>query len=363
MQEQQPEKVTYPLPFFACSIPIAEPKSCWVDCRYDNTHYYMRTHVIVYSIDQPDRVTKKDRKESPLMHFIIYMVFPQLTVQCQRKKAAPCTMTGGSATCDDKFGYFMPPDSNSVYTYQWNTLKWEELPPSPYRNAGLVIIDGELTAVGGEDESCTTNKLFTLRQGQWVEHYPPMNTACSKATVVSTPDGSHVFVIGGSDKWTTNVELFHVKTRIWYELIYFPPPLTQPSSATICDNQLHVIGHDGDGYACSLQALPSSDEPMTSQSTPRITLTWKQLCYSHESTVATLCGELVIITGDELHQLVDGNWEKVGSLSSGNSRRGCLVVAPSPDKMLVVGGHGEDDTGGDIGVEECIVVPMPPYEV
>ena len=34
-----------------------------------------------------------------------------------------------------------------------------------------------------------TNKLFTLQQGQWVVHYPPMNTACSITTVISTSDG------------------------------------------------------------------------------------------------------------------------------------------------------------------------------
>ena len=87
-----------------------------------------------------------------------------------------------------------------------------------------------------------TNSVHCNRN-EWVEHYPPMNTACSKATVVSTSDGSHVFVIEGSDKWTTNVELFHVVTEIWYELVYLPPPLFQPSSATICGNQLHVVGH------------------------------------------------------------------------------------------------------------------------
>ena len=97
----------------------------------------------------------------------------------------------------------MPPDSNSVYTYEWNTLKWEELPPSPCCNAGLVVIDGELTAVGGYD--CDGfGKLFTLQQGQWFDHTsPPMNTASSKATVVSTSNDSYVFVVGGRDKWTT----------------------------------------------------------------------------------------------------------------------------------------------------------------
>ena len=74
------------------------------------------------------------------------MISPQLTVQCHKKKIAPRVMMRGSATTDNQFAYFIPVGSYSVYRYQW---KWKELPPSLYWNSGLVIIDGELTAVGG----------------------------------------------------------------------------------------------------------------------------------------------------------------------------------------------------------------------
>ena len=74
---------------------------------------------------------------------------------------------------------------------------WEELPPSSYWNSGLVIIDGELTAVRGFNGYRYTNKLFTLRQDRWVEHYPSMNTAHSMTAVVSTSGGNCTVVIGG----------------------------------------------------------------------------------------------------------------------------------------------------------------------
>ena len=138
-------------------------------------------------------------------------------MQCYKKKRAPSGMFRGSATTDDQFAYFTPDNSNSVYSYQWNTEKWKELPSSPYWNSGLVIIDGELTAVGGY----LTNKLFTLRQGQWVEHYPPMNTARCTTAVVSSSDGNYIVVIGGSvgnRDWTATVELFHLRSRRWYGL-------------------------------------------------------------------------------------------------------------------------------------------------
>ena len=287
------------------------------------------------------------------------MISPQLTVQFHRKKRAPYKMKRGSATTDDKFAYFTTGDSK-IYSYQWNAAKWEELPNPPYRSSGLVIINGELTAVGGSTLLCGINKLFTLRQGQWVEHYPPMNTECSSPAVVSTSDGNYIVVIGG-DHWTTTVDVFHVKTRVWHELVYLPPPLTRPS-ATVCDNQLYIIGEDGTVYSCSLQALLSSDQPLN-------IVKWTRLPQApvKYSTAATLCGQLVIIGGintvdvmqdippvNSIHQLVDGRWVKIGSMSDG--RRECWVVSPSPNRMMIVGGVGKNYGITFDSVEECVVV-------
>ena len=289
---------------------------------------------------------------------------PQLTVECHKKKTAPSGMRRGSATTDDQFAYFTPLDSNSVYIYHWNTENWENLPPSPYDNSGLVVIDGELTAVGGWDRCGHTNKIFTLRQDRWVEHYPPMNTARSSPAVVSTSDSNYIVVIGGSVGVNTltatyMVELFHVRSGIWYELPQ--TPVTRPSAA-ICSNQLHVIGRDGTGYSCSLQALLSSDQQITSQLISNI-LTWTPLPQQpvQWSTAATLCGLLVIVGGERnrslvnsIHQLMDGQWVEIGSMSSTSGRSHCLVVSPSPDKMLIVGGV-EGYKISDC-VEECVVL-------
>ena len=298
------------------------------------------------------------------MYITCHVISPQLTVQCHKKKTAPRAMERGSATTDDQFAYFTSYGSNSVYSYKLSTEKWEELPPSPYRDSGLVIIDGELTSVGGLDgyHGTYTNKIFTLRQGRWVEHYPPMNTERSETAVVSTSNGNYVVIGGyvGWGVWTATVELFHVRSRRWYELTNLPWPLIRPS-ATICDNQIHVIGHDGTGYSCSLQAVLSSDQPITSQLISNI-LTWTPLPQLPVkwSTAATLCGLLVTVGGmqdwsqvSSIHQLIDGQWVKIGSMSSGREK--CLVVTPSPDKMMIVGGVGEDS------VEECVVVYIVMY--
>ena len=272
-------------------------------------------------------------------------------------------MERGSATTDHQFAYFTPYGSDLVYSYEWNTEQWNKLPSCPYLNSALVIIDGTLSTVGGYG-SGYTNKLFTLRQRQWVEEYPPMKTARYSPAVVSTFGGDYIIVIGGCGDggWTDTVELFQVKTRRWYKLTNIPQLLTLPS-ATICGNQLHVIGYDDDGYSCSIKNLPSSNEPITSQSIPHL-ISWTSLprLPVTQSTAAALYGQLVIIGGmqggspvNSIHQLVDGKWVKIGSMSS--NRNNCLVVSPSPDRMMIVGGirAGLISPALD-SVEECIVV-------
>ena len=294
------------------------------------------------------------------------IISPQLSVQIYRKKSAPYKMDNysrGSSTTDHQYAYFTPWGSSAaVYKYEWITAKWEQLPSSPHHDSGLVIIDGELTAVGGYDGSRYTNKLFTLRQGQWVEHYPPMNTARYRTTIVSTSDGNYIVVIGGcGDRNATTIELFHMRTRNWYELVYLPPPL-HCLSATICGNHLYLIGTNNVGYSCSIEHLvPSSDQPITSQSIS-CNVEWPQLPQLPvtNTTAATLSGQLVIIGGQQtyqssvnsIHQLIDGQWVKIGSMLSGRSQ--CLVFTPSPDKMMIVGGY-YGSTSLD-SVEECVVV-------
>ena len=235
------------------------------------------------------------------------------------------------------------------------------LPSCPYYNSGLAVIDNsEVTTVGGGVYRLGhyTNKLYTLRQGKWVEVYPPMNTACYRPAVVSTSDGDYLIVIGGrgsdGDR-TATVELLQVKSRRWYTLTDLPHPLTDPS-ATICGDLLHVIGNDSNGYSCSLQSLPSNDRPITSP----LTLSWKPLppLPVNDSTAATLCGQLVLIGGrqygsppNSIHQLVEGQWVKIGSMTS--DRCWCQAVSLSPDRILVAGGMG-----AECSVEECVVTSL-----
>ena len=197
--------------------------------------------------------------------------------------------------------------------------------------------------MGGWDGYCYTNKLFTLKEQGWVEKYPAMQSVRSSIAAVNTSDGEFIIVIGGfRGVWTTTVELFPVRSKKWHTTpsLSLPQSLSRPS-ATICGNQLNVIGDDG-GYSCSLEDLLYTDE-----AAPH-TVSWvalPPLPVTH-STAVTLCGQLVIIGGwrdrtplNFIHQLSECTWTEIGSISC--ERGLCLVVNPSPDEIMVVGGVGE----------------------
>ena len=187
---------------------------------------------------------------------------------------------------------------------------------------------------------------------------PPMKAARSHTAVVSTSDGESVVVmggdgVGGGGGWTTTVELFQVKRRRWCKVTGLPQSLSRPS-ATICDNHIHIIDIDDNGYSCSVQDLPitshSTSHPISWSPLPLLPVT--------SSTAATLCGQLVIIGGEQggssvnsIYQLVDGQWVEIDSMT--RDKDSCLVVNPSPDKMMIVGGWREIMTPD---VEECVVV-------
>ena len=287
------------------------------------------------------------------------MISPQLAVQCYRKKTAPQKMYRGSATTDSQFSYFMRYGSNSVIRYQWSTEKWDRLPSCPYHNSALVIINGDLTAVGGWDGSDHySNKLITLQQKKWENKYPPMNYARSSAAVVSACNGEYIISIGGcvgGGHWTTSVELFQVFSRRWYNLTDLPQPLPYPS-ATVCGNLLYLIGDDI-AYSCSL--LLSSDRPITTQTIPHVIWTSLPRLPITDATAGTLSHQLLINGGlqgsspvNSIYQLLDGRWVKIGSMSRGRAL--CLVVSQSPGRMMIVGGMKDSLNVQDI-VEDCVI--------
>ena len=56
---------------------------------------------------------------------------------------------------------------------------------------------------------------------------------------------------------------------------------------------------------------------------------------------------------NSIHQLVDGEWVRIGSMAS--DRWHCLVASPSPDRIIIVG-SAYYGSRSEYSVEECAVV-------
>ena len=224
--------------------------------------------------------------------------------------------------------------------------------------------EGDLTAVGPDYGN--KNLLFTLQGEHWIDKLHPMQNGRCNAAVVNTSDAEYIIVIGGSTDgkyWLSVVELFHLKSRRWYKLTDLPKHLSYPS-ATICGDQLYVIGGDGDyddGYSCSLKGLPT---PLQLRPDTNITLSWSPLPLLPvtATTAASLCGQLVLVGGvrdklsvTSIYQLLGEEWVEIGSMSI--DRGWCLVVSPSSDKLMIIGGLRVEWSSDEIDtIEECNVV-------
>ena len=291
----------------------------------------------------------------------------QLDVQCCYKKKACSIFTRGSATTDGTFAYFTPNSDNTVHKYHLVKDEWEELPPCPCSNSGLVMIKekqtdnsgnvkikAQLTAVGGNGANKRTNKLHSLIEEKWVEVYPPMLVRRSQPAVLITPDSRYVVVIGGDEEnfqSIKSVEALHIENKRWYALTDLPRALYRPS-ATICQDKIHVIGGDI-GYSFSLSDLPSDQEL---HHTDTVNVSWTKLpkLPVKLATAATLCDELVAICGwkrselvGSIYQLLQEEWVEIGTTS--RRQHSCLVTSKSRCKLIIVGAGREESH-----VEECI---------
>jgi hypothetical protein len=282
--------------------------------------------------------------------------------QCRLKlQAAPRGMTRGSATSDGQFAYITPSGTNLVYRYKSRAEIWERLPSCPQRDSGLAIVNGELLAVGGKYVSYYANKIFTLRQMQWVEEYPPMITARSCPAVVTISDC--IVAIGGyAGNWISSVELLNLRGELWGWLEMSDlRPLCNPS-ALICGEELYIIesGSYAQGYSFPLKNLPYMSSSVYGHLQRNISYSLRPLpplsLKTSSVTAASLQGKLVLIGGERwgspvntIHQLQGGQWVEIGNMR--NARKNCLAINISEEKILIVGGVGQH--GVENSVEEC----------
>ena len=260
---------------------------------------------------------------------------PQLNLQSRRMRDAPAIMFRGSAVTHGDTIYCISRFSYTIYSYHTDQDEWKEHANCPYRNTALIFINGYLTTVGGQDERYqTTNKVLSRKGGRWEEEVPPMVTARYNHLVMTN---KHTVVVAGGEKKEESVEVFTGSS--WSSVAPLPRYLTS-ITATLCEDQVYVMDYHGNIYTSSLTTLLSTRPTAT----PSTHSTWRPLNTAPvwASTLSTIGSQVVVVGGGrggtpttDIHTLINGVWNRIGSMSTGRTHP--IVVVVNEDKMAVVG--------------------------
>ena len=264
---------------------------------------------------------------------------------------APVEMERGAAVVDENVAYFM---NRFGQTYSYNK-RWSKLPRCPYRDSSLAVIRGLLTAIGGYG-GLPQNKLLSIVEKKWVEHFPPMPTKRWCTAAVTTR--RHLIVAGGytGSNPLNTVEVMDIQTLVWSTAASLLLPYSY-ASAAICGDQLYILGganKDGrkkSAFTCSLTSLLQSRGKALSRSV------WKSIsdappywstCVAVDGELLAVGGELQAIGGEDKqdmtasavykYEATSDSWLHISNMPTGRSR--CLVAVLPSNEMMVVGGSG-----------------------
>ena len=131
------------------------------------------------------------------------------------------------------------------YSDNYSDIGWSKLSDCLYSCSSLAILNDQLTTIGG---SPLSNKLMSLTiEREWTEEFPPMPTKRYYVTAVCS--GAALIVAGGireNVKELTTVEVLNIENHQWSTAVDLPESL-QSYSATVCGDQLYMLGGGGGG--------------------------------------------------------------------------------------------------------------------
>ena len=285
------------------------------------------------------------------------------SVTIKRGKDAPAEMCRGSAAAADGKCYFLSLDDTNIRVYDVEKDDWFSVRQSLYKNAGLAVIDGLLTTIGGhapETSYKPTNVLQSLANRRWKEKFPGMTVDPAlgvdnrKYDMAVAQTGNSLIVIGGvqSADGEKRVDILDTATSVWSN-VHELPGYCERGSATIAGDELYVQNNNGKVFQCFLDELKDDSKPAGS-----VWTTTADLPYDRYPTLGSLCGQAVAIGGKDSRSIhaYDPNkdcWYEIGKMALGRTRP--LVAQLSEDKLVVVGGSsGKRGCANDVIITEII---------
>jgi len=281
-------------------------------------------------------------------------------------------MLRGSATTIGTTAYF----SNVEFlSYNLVNDKWSFVPDLPKFYSTLAVVNGKLTAIGGQLYGLGTDTLhsFDERRRTWVEDLPRMPTGRINTAVACT--GRYLIVAGGHlngllGKSTNNVEIFDIITQTWHTACSLPLKGTI-MNLVIAGDHLYQLGGYNDqpdrpfrtSHKCSLDDLLQSCQPAilkkeksaleqlvsTSAQLVLKSQVWHKITDlpSYEGACISLQGKLINVGGWQTgrkpisdvysYNPATDSWKVIGHLKQARWR--CLVAALPNDRLMAMGGN------------------------
>ena len=256
-----------------------------------------------------------------------------------------------------------------VLMFNSRTGQWTDLPECPKQFFSIAVVNGQLTAIGGQQSGKATNTLLSLPQDRpdifqqkWIEQFPPM-TYCHSTPAVATTNTSLIVAGGfGPDKKKAPVEVMDTQTLQWSTVASLPYPLWAATTA-ICGDRLYIGGGFGGGFGtsgatksvvmCEVKDLLQSQRqslatrPSLSTSPP----VWRQVAPLPVvlSSLVTFQGQLLAVGGGTTYKNTDSTSEVMQYNATTNSwnvisqikvkRQYCHAAVLPNNTLMVCGGY------------------------
>ena len=271
-------------------------------------------------------------------------------------------------------------ESTKVLMFNWRTGQWTVLPECPKTNFSIAVVNGTLTAIGGECSGKVTNTLLSLpdtSQHQWIEQFPPMKYHRNYPTVTTT--STYLIVAGGSkDQYVdgnliSEVEVMETQTLKWSTVASLPHPVSG-AVATICGDRLYLGGGvSSEGPTKSVVMCEVRDLLQSRPQTPATRLglssshsVWKEVASLPVfcSSLVTFQGQLLAVGGSttqygidktsEVRQY-DASTDSWNAISQMRLKRHSVLVAALPNNTLMVcGGWIPDGTTAAVEIASVL---------
>lgn len=285
---------------------------------------------------------------------------PVMSTWRQRKTTPADFASGrGTAVAYGNTAYFS--FDNNIYSLTVSDNKWTRLPPCPYQQFTMAVIDRTLTTIGGSinQDISSTNILLSFAfivnlstgfLGNWKKVLPPMPTNRVAAAAVTT--ATHLVVAGGHEPTLLTgqnmdvVEVLDIKLLQWFTANSLPEVVAYPQ-ITICEETIYLTDHST-VFSCSVEDLLKS----TSTKNDSVWTTHiAGIPIGYNTFLVTVREHVLAIGGCDgalgdhptaaIHSYdrVTNSWSAVGELPT--PLWNVLAAVLPNNTVIVVGGYGE----------------------